>query len=731
MELLGENIAEKRRLQQGRFSMLTTLKLGIQMLRGIEAIHELGYLHRDIKPSNFALGLYHKKDTCFIIDFGLARRYKLPNGEIRPPRDMVGFRGTARYASIFSHQSRDLGRRDDLWSLFYLMVESALGQLPWRKKRDKDLVGEMKMKYSNEELVAGLPPEFLHFVNHLHSLHYHSCPDYNFLANMFGDLYTRLGGTESTPFDWDRPKAKGAGKIRPLPSLLDHCLFVSVINARNLFTEKGNEEFLQKIPPKIRKKMFELYLQMHEGDASSSLLGVLIDKKLRELDLSRSNLSQKKLLQISQTLTSLRTLTLKPSDDDVIIDFVTQNPNLEEIRLLEARNLTNRGIKGIISHCPKLRVFEVRNGEKVNDKSLEMVMKQCDQLTELVVKDCKKVKGGVIKTFAGDTGTLRSKRPPPFHLTSMEISGCCLSKGSLKKLCKLSSNLEKLHLDPLSMAKGKSEISTLLGSCSRMRDLALTTYGPNEVSNDVLWEIARECKQLEVLKIGLRSFFEQQVVDILNNCSNLKELHIYQETFNSFAATSLPRSLRLLSSLRKLFIKFGEPSHNQSSVSDSAIKGFLHTATDLTHISLNQCFLLSPHCFPDNCYYPNLTYLDFSDCVHVGDPTIKKAAAGSPNLTFFGLNRLNNIGSESLDAISEHCLGLEKCEMLGVVCFTDGELKQFLRKLFKCFLKVTRYINREMVGVKKEVHISNTEEIFKSFPNTHRDFIFTNLAQAK
>ena len=51
------------------------------------------------------------------------------------------------------------------------------------------------MKYSNEELVAGLPPEFLHFVNHLHSLHYHSCPDYNFLANMFGDLYARLGGT--------------------------------------------------------------------------------------------------------------------------------------------------------------------------------------------------------------------------------------------------------------------------------------------------------------------------------------------------------------------------------------------------------------------------------------------------------------------------------------------------------------------------------------------------------
>ena len=32
-----------------------------------------------------------------------------------------------RYASIHSHQSRDLGRRDDLWSLLYLMIEFVVG----------------------------------------------------------------------------------------------------------------------------------------------------------------------------------------------------------------------------------------------------------------------------------------------------------------------------------------------------------------------------------------------------------------------------------------------------------------------------------------------------------------------------------------------------------------------------------------------------------------------------
>ena len=298
MELLGENIAELRRLQQGRFTMTTTLKLGIQMIKGIESVHDLGYLHRDIKPSNFAMGLTgNKRQTCFLIDFGLARRYMLPDGEIRPPRDCAGFRGTARYASIHSHQSRDLGRfffcflffalffcfffafflffffcfclfyffiyffiifclgllnktnkkqflpsslpplslthlfllsplfsphrRDDLWSVLYLLIEFALGQLPWRRLRDKDKVGEMKVKCNNDDLVAGLPEEFLLFMRHLTSLQYQSRPDYAYLINMFENLYTKLGGADKTPFDWEMPLTHHVLRSRPMPSLLD------------------------------------------------------------------------------------------------------------------------------------------------------------------------------------------------------------------------------------------------------------------------------------------------------------------------------------------------------------------------------------------------------------------------------------------------------------------------------------------------------------------------------
>lgn len=51
MQLQGKNLAELRRAQpRGAFSLSTTLRLGLQILRAIESIHSVGFLHRDIKP---------------------------------------------------------------------------------------------------------------------------------------------------------------------------------------------------------------------------------------------------------------------------------------------------------------------------------------------------------------------------------------------------------------------------------------------------------------------------------------------------------------------------------------------------------------------------------------------------------------------------------------------------------------------------------------------------------
>ncbi|XP_049917151.1 tau-tubulin kinase 2 isoform X2 [Epinephelus moara] len=211
MELQGRNLADLRRsMTRGTFSISTTLRLGRQILEAIESIHSVGFLHRDIKPSNFAMGRFPSTcRTCYMLDFGLARQFTNSCQEVRPPRPVAGFRGTVRYASVNAHKNKEMGRHDDLWSLFYMLVEFLVGQLPWRKIKDKEHVGKLKDTYDHRLMLKHLPAEFGVFLEHISSLDYFTKPDYQLLMSVFDNSMKTYNVVENDPYDWERTGTDG------------------------------------------------------------------------------------------------------------------------------------------------------------------------------------------------------------------------------------------------------------------------------------------------------------------------------------------------------------------------------------------------------------------------------------------------------------------------------------------------------------------------------------------
>jgi len=206
MSLVGQNLAELRRSQsRGAFSIGTMLRLGIQILNGIEAIHDCGFLHRDVKPSNFAMGNTKSSNrTVYMLDFGLSRQYVNNEGNVRAPRAIAGFRGTVRYAAITAHENKEMARRDDLWSVFYMLVEFAQGSLPWRKLKDKEEVGKFKKSYDHTQLLKHLPATFKDFLSHIQGLRYVDKPDYNMLRELCEDALRKRGVSHDDPYDWEK-----------------------------------------------------------------------------------------------------------------------------------------------------------------------------------------------------------------------------------------------------------------------------------------------------------------------------------------------------------------------------------------------------------------------------------------------------------------------------------------------------------------------------------------------
>ncbi|KAI6180812.1 CK1 protein kinase [Aphelenchoides besseyi] len=204
MDLLGPSLADLQMLMPGeRFSLSTTIRVGLQIIDAVEVMHNAFFLHRDIKPGNMAVG-HSNVRKIYLFDFGLSRCYtqKKRNPEFLSCVPNVRKRRSVEH--ITTHENRDSARRDDLWSVMYTLIEFTVGFLPWDHEREKSKIAEMKRNTKIEVLLQGCPLMFAVLLDYLTTLEYNSRPSYDYFRQAFRILCSARQFDDSDLYDWEK-----------------------------------------------------------------------------------------------------------------------------------------------------------------------------------------------------------------------------------------------------------------------------------------------------------------------------------------------------------------------------------------------------------------------------------------------------------------------------------------------------------------------------------------------
>lgn len=220
MDLLGPSLEDLFTFCGRRFTMKTVLMLVDQMIGRIEYVHVKNFIHRDIKPDNFLMGIGRHCNKLFLVDFGLAKKYRETRSRVHIPyREDKNLTGTARYASINAHLGIEQSRRDDMESLGYVLMYFNRGTLPWQglkaanKKQKYERISDKKMSTPVEVLCKGFPAEFSMYLNYCRGLRFDEAPDYMYLRQLFRILFRTLSHQYDYTFDWTLLKQKGASRL--------------------------------------------------------------------------------------------------------------------------------------------------------------------------------------------------------------------------------------------------------------------------------------------------------------------------------------------------------------------------------------------------------------------------------------------------------------------------------------------------------------------------------------
>lgn len=225
-QLLGNSIDTIFKMCGRKFSIMATLNVIKQMLDIIQKLHEKDVIHRNLNPTKFLFGkeettdiLMSKeikkeinidsKSQLYLVDYAEAKFYKNDFQLVKDSKhidfdDKVkDFSFTNKYfCSIWAELKMEQSRRDDLYSLFYIMIYLLVGKLPWigikgKNKEDKrEKIRNLKLCLSNFELCKNvnkiIVDEVELFVFYLNGLSFKDEPNYNYLIQLIDEMMQKV-----------------------------------------------------------------------------------------------------------------------------------------------------------------------------------------------------------------------------------------------------------------------------------------------------------------------------------------------------------------------------------------------------------------------------------------------------------------------------------------------------------------------------------------------------------
>lgn len=328
-----------------KFNLKTVLLIAVQLIDTLEYIHSNGYVHSDVKASNILLQQSKKDkltksvvvrhtgtvplrscrikklvfphllrsssnikyfelnddinmkkdiDQVYLLDYGLASKYILCNGEHKAfcSDERKAHAGTILFCSLDAHKGAQ-SRRSDLESLGYNLVYWLTSKLPWIDDTEEPDIVHRKKQKSLANLDEFLKscfsdsyPRFLYdYFKYLVELEFNAQPDYNYCRMLFKKALHEHGYKKNYKFDFDNLEGWGKKQKKTKAN--------SENKKSSKFSYKLNRIPLTSnlpVPPKLRKNTKNKKLnKIHWSKILTDPEVILKQRKVRDRKLTENS----------------------------------------------------------------------------------------------------------------------------------------------------------------------------------------------------------------------------------------------------------------------------------------------------------------------------------------------------------------------------------------------------------------------------------------------------------